>query len=98
CAIGADRDRAKVVVIADAGHDEILALGGGLWRCGRLAAELLGPCLGLARRAVIDRHLVAALGDEMSSHGKAHDAETEKSDFSHMCNPGVLPAHLCCRL
>jgi hypothetical protein len=29
----------------------------------------------------------------MPCHGEAHDAETEKSDFSHLCNPGVLPAH-----
>jgi hypothetical protein len=36
---------------------------------------------------------VAALDDEMSCHGETHDAETEKSDFSHMCNPGVRPAH-----
>jgi hypothetical protein len=31
---------------------------------------------------------MAAFFDEMSCHGKAHDAETEKSDFSHVSNPG----------
>ena len=31
-AIGAERDLAQVVVIADASHDEVLALGGGLRR------------------------------------------------------------------
>jgi hypothetical protein len=28
----------------------------------------------------------------MSCHGETHDAETEKSDFSHVSNLGVLPA------
>jgi len=37
---------------------------------------------------------VAAFFDEMSCHGKAHDAETEKSDFSHVYNLGVSPARL----
>ena len=86
-AIGAERDRAQVVVVADTGHHEILALRGGLRRCGGLAAEFLGPCLGLGRRPVEDRDLVAAFDDQMSCHGKTHDAETEKSDFSHVCNP-----------
>ena len=28
----------------------------------------------------------------MSCHGETHNAETEKSDFSHVCNLGVSPA------
>ena len=92
-AIGADRDGAQVVVVADAGHHEILAFGRGLWRRCGLALEFLGPLFGFGWRPVVHRHLVAALGDEMSCHGETHDAETEKSDFSHLCNPGVLPAH-----
>jgi len=39
-----------------------------------------------------NRHLVAPLFDEMPCHGETHNAETEKSDFSHVCDPGVLPA------
>jgi hypothetical protein len=35
---------------------------------------------------------VAALFDQMSCHGESHHAETEKSDFSHVCNPEVSPA------
>jgi hypothetical protein len=30
----------------------------------------------------------------MSCHGKTHDAETEESDFGHVCYLGVLPATL----
>jgi hypothetical protein len=32
------------------------------------------------------------LCDQMSCHGETHNAETEKSDFSHVYNPGVSPA------
>jgi len=34
----------------------------------------------------------------MSCHGKTHHAETEKSDFSHVYNPGVSPALLAGRM
>ena len=47
-AIGADRDGAEVVIVADAGHDEILAFRGRLRRRCGLALEFLGPCLALA--------------------------------------------------
>ena len=57
----AERDFAQVVVVADAAHDEILALGCFLRRRGGLAAELRGPFLGLGGGAVVDRHVVAAL-------------------------------------
>jgi hypothetical protein len=90
--IGANRDRAQIVVIADARHDKIPALGGGLRRWGRLSAEFLGPCLRLGRRPVEYRDLVATFLHQMSCHGETHSAETEKSDFSHVCNLGVLPA------
>ena len=46
-AIGAKRDRAQVVVVADAGHHEILALGGGLRRrarsCHRISRPMPSP-------------------------------------------------------
>src|SRR6201747_1923070 len=83
-AIGADRHCAQVVVIADARHDEILPFGGSPRRRRGLSLEFLGPRLSLGRRAVVDRHLMAAFDDEMSCHGKTHDAETEKSDFGHV--------------
>jgi hypothetical protein len=94
CAIGADRDRAQVMVIADACHDKILALGGGLRRRGGFSAEFLGPCFGLGSGPVEYRHLVATFGDEMSCHGETHNAETEKSDFGHVFNPGVFAGSL----
>ncbi len=84
-AVGADRDRAQIVVIADAAHHEILALGGGLWRRGGLAAELLGPLLRLGRGAVVHCDLMATLLHEVPCHGETHDAETEKCDFGHIC-------------
>jgi len=69
----------------NAAHHEILTFGSGLrGRCGA-AAELVHPLLGLGCGAVIDRHIMAALFHEMSSHRESHDAETDKSDFSHLC-------------
>ncbi len=88
-AVGAKRDRAQVIVVADTGHHEILALGGGLRRRGGLAAEFLGPCLGLGRRPVEYGDIMAAFFDQMSRHREPHNAETEKSDFSHVNNPEV---------
>jgi hypothetical protein len=41
---------------------------------------------------------MAAFGHQMSCHGKTHHAETEKSDFSHVYNPGVSPALLAGRM
>jgi hypothetical protein len=83
-----------IIVVADAAHDKILALRGGLRRRRRLSTEFLGPCLGLGRRPVEDRYLVTTFCDQMSCHRETHHAETEKSDFSHVCNLGVLPALL----
>jgi len=84
-AVGAERDRTQIAVVADAAHHELLAFGGGLRGRRAATAEFLNPLLGLGRAAVIDRHLVAPLFCEMSCHWETHDAETEKSDFSHVC-------------
>ena len=92
-AVGAKRDRTQVVVVADAGHDKILAFGGGLRRRRGASAEFFGPRLRLGRRSVEHRHLVAPFFDEMPCHGETHNAETEKSDFSHVCDPGVCRRH-----
>jgi hypothetical protein len=35
---------------------------------------------------------VTTLFHQMPCHGETHNAETEKSDFSHVCNLGVSPA------
>src|SRR5262249_4171147 len=93
-AIRAERDRTQIVVIADTAHHEVLALGRGLGRGRRLAAELPGPCQSLCRGAVIDRDLVATLLREVSCHRKTHHAETEKSDFSHVVTLGFWPSAL----
>ena len=76
----AGRDRARVVVIADA-HEDDRGLRGGLGgRRAVLAAMLLGPGLGLRRRAVKDGDVVAGLG-EMPRHRITHHAQSEKREF-----------------
>jgi hypothetical protein len=84
CAVAAERDRAQVVVVADAAHHEILTFGGGLRRGCGLAAEFLGPGFRLGGGAVVHRDLVTAFFHQMSRHREAHHAETEESDFSHV--------------
>ena len=86
-AVGAERDFAQVVVIANAAHDEVLAGRGFLRRLGRLAAVLRDPFLGLGEGAVIDRHLVAAFGLEMAGHRVAHDAQAQKCNLRHRVSP-----------
>ncbi|MGY4470659.1 hypothetical protein ACVWWK_006368 [Bradyrhizobium sp. LB9.1b] len=83
-AVGADRDRAQIIVVANAAHHEILALGCSLRRRRGLAAKLVRPFLRLGRGAVVDGDLMAPFFHEVSGHGEAHDAETEESDFSHV--------------
>jgi 3-hydroxyisobutyrate dehydrogenase len=86
-AVGPERHFAQVVVVADAAHDEVLAVRGFLRRLGGLAAKLGGPFLGLGGGAVIDRHLVAAFVLEMPGHGVAHDAQAQKRNLRHIRSP-----------
>jgi hypothetical protein len=79
----AQGDFAQVGIIADAGHDEVLALGGLLGRRGEAAAELRNPFLRLGGGAIVDRDLVTTLGLEMAGHGIAHHAEPEKCHLRH---------------
>ena len=69
------RDRAHIVVVADAHHDDVLALDGVLRRLPGAPAEFLGPLFCLRGGAVIDRHLVAALVLQVSGHRVAHHAQ-----------------------
>ena len=82
CAIGAERHFAQVVVVADAGKDDVLALGGFARGGGRAPAILCDPFVRLGSGAVVDRHVVA-LGLEVAGHRIAHDAEAEKCCFDH---------------
>ena len=91
-AIGSDRNRAQIIVVADAAHHEILAFGRGFWRRRGAPAELVRPFLRLGAGPVVHGHLMATFFHQMSCHGETHYAETEKSDFSHVCYLEVLPA------
>ena len=84
-AVGADRHGAQVVVVADAGEDEVLAFGGfagGLREC---AAMLGRPLLGLGRGAVVDGDVVAALLLQVSGHGITHHAKPDERNRCHFC-------------
>ena len=86
-AVGAERDLAQVVVIADAAHHEILALGGLFRGPGALAAVLGDPFVGLGAGAVIDGDVVAALVLQMPRHRIAHHAEAQKRHLRHRVPP-----------
>ena len=60
-ALGAERDVAQVVVVADAAEHEVLVLGGVGRRRRGLAAVFLDPGLGLGAVAVVDGEIVPAL-------------------------------------
>src|SRR5262249_23278853 len=82
-AVRPQRDLAQVVVVADAGHDEVLALGGGARRRRGTPAALRHPLLGLGGGAIVDRDLVTALDLEVTGHRVAHHAEPEKRNLCH---------------
>ena len=75
--------RAHVVVVADAHQDEIAALRRLFRGGGGLAAVFLDPLGGLGRAAVVDRHVMAALFQQVARHRVAHDAQAEERNFRH---------------
>ena len=83
-AVRAECDGAQVIVIADAGKDEI----GTLRRLGRgrhgLVVELARPFGGFLGRPVINGQRQAALALQMAGHRIAHDAQAD---------PGCSLAH-----
>ncbi len=81
-AVGAERHRAQIVVVADAGEDDRPAARRVARRGGRSAAVLRHPFLSPRRGAVVDDDFVAAAGFEVARHRVAHDAQSEKRDFS----------------
>ena len=91
-AAGAGGDAAQVVVVADAGEDDLGRRRGRRGGVAALAAAVLGhPGLGPARRAVVDRDLVA-LGGEMARHRIAHHPESDESDARHADPPLTVRA------
>ena len=82
-AVWPERHRAEIVVIADAGEDEIGAVRGRGRGGRRCSAKLGDPGIGLGARAIEHRHRVAATRLEMTGHGKAHGAEPDPRDFAH---------------
>src|SRR6185437_6152594 len=82
-ALGASRHRAQIVVIADAGENEILIpsrLGRGRRK---LAAMLRNPFLGGSLGAVVDRDVMAALVLQVRRHRVSHHAKTKKCHRCH---------------
>jgi hypothetical protein len=73
--------RSEVVVIADAAEHKVRAFGSCPRSGGRLSAELCHPLLGLCTSAVVDGKVVTASPGQMSCHGIAHDAESDKCNF-----------------
>ena len=81
-AVGADRHLAQVVVVADAGEDDLLAFGGLLRRARDRAAVLGRPLFRLGGGAVVDGDVVA-LALEMAGHRIAHDPEPQERHLRH---------------
>jgi hypothetical protein len=94
-AIGAEHDRAQVVVVADAGEDDVRAGGGFAGRCRAAMATrraVLGePLCGFRRAAVVDADAVPG-ACQVPRHRMAHHAEAEKSDRARR-DRFVGPAH-----
>ncbi len=90
-AVRSESDVAKVVVIANAGKNEIRAVRGLGGACRQTAAEARHPGIGLGAGPVEHDDLVA-MRLEMARHGKAHHAEPDPGDFAHWLNSLVAGA------
>ena len=80
----------KVIVVANAGEDDVGALRGLGGGGGGAAAMLADPFLGLLGGAVVDGDVVAALVLQMASHGIAHHAKSQKRNRRHIRILSVL--------
>src|ERR1700722_10924326 len=81
------------MVVADAGHDEILALGR-LFRRRRAFAAVLGhPFFRLGGGTVVDGDLVPAFRLEMPGHRVAHHAEAYECDLCHFVSSMIPVGH-----
>ena len=69
---------AQVVVVADAGEDDVgLCRGFARGECEAVCRPFGQPLFGLCGGAVVDRHGMAGFG-QVAGHGVAHDAEAQK--------------------
>ncbi len=82
-AVRPERHVAEVVVVADAGEDEVGAFRRRGGRRRRSPAEPRHPGFGLGAGAVEHDDVVAPARLEMAGHGKAHHAEPDPGDFAH---------------
>ena len=77
---------AQVIIVANAGEDEVCALGCGCWSSSGVAAVLLLPfsCLGCC--SVVNRDSVPCL-DQMAGHRETHGAKADECCFGcHDCS------------
>jgi hypothetical protein len=73
-----------MLVVADAGEDEIgVARSVRRCRCDP-SAELRNPGFRFRARAIVDRDVVLATRRQMPGYGIAHDAESNECDFAHL--------------
>jgi hypothetical protein len=84
-ALGANGNFAQVIVIADAGENEIGIRTRCAWSVRRFPLVPGHPFGGLFRVAVIDRHRHTGLCRKMARHRKAHYAKA---------NPGCFECHV----
>ena len=81
-AVVAERDRPHVVIVADAGQNEVPPRGGRRRSRRARAAVFPDPFRRDGRSPVVDDDVVAG-ALQVAGHRKSHDAETQESDFAH---------------
>ena len=68
-----DGHSTQIIVIADTGKDDVLALRRLARRFGKVSAMGFDPGLCLGRGSIVNGHIMP-FGGKMSRHRKAHDA------------------------
>jgi hypothetical protein len=76
-AVRSGGDGTQVVIVADAGENEVRAVCGFLGRQGARAAMLFYPFVGLGSGTVVDDDIMSALALEVSRHRVSHHAEAQ---------------------
>ncbi len=83
-ALRPERHVAEIIVVADAGEDEVGAVSCLGRRRGEPSAEARDPIFSLLPRAVEHGNVVPPTALEMAGYGKAHYAEPDKGDLAHV--------------